>query len=256
MDFVFCPPIYVPIGNFHNEEWTDQSQEGNLHNFCYTRKHSFSFHSGITNKTRTQRFIIRFLTLYMLYICIQCTSLLIDVVILFVVQAGHHCARYVVYLVKLTSREKVSSLSIYISGDIGLFTVSKLTNCGKFKYWIDIINKTYSYMKSAITLWIKHAHLIVLQLSNSGLSVEFIASNNLISSHTFSLLIVPLRSDFDLIVAVTWLDQLWVDYVPKWFGLTSQPEMCVTRSELTNHKTKLLNMIYDTLHAIYLHAKC
>ena len=22
MDFVFCPPIYVPIGNFHNEEWT------------------------------------------------------------------------------------------------------------------------------------------------------------------------------------------------------------------------------------------
>ena len=62
------------------------------------------------------------------------------------------------------------------------FTVSKLTNCGKFKYWIDIINKTYSYMKSAITLWIKHAHLIVLQLSNSGLSVEFIASNNLISS--------------------------------------------------------------------------
>ena len=134
----------------------------------------------------------------MLYICIQCTSLLIDVAILFVVQAGHHCARYVVYLVKLTSREKVSSLSIYISGDIGLFTVSKLTNCGKFKYWIDIINKTYSYMKSAITLWIKHAHLIVLQLSNSGLSVEFIASNNLISSHTFSLLIVHLRSDFDL----------------------------------------------------------
>ena len=190
----------------------------------------------------------------MLYICIQCTSLLIDVAILFVVQAGHHCARYVVYLVKLTSREKVSSLSIYISGDIGLFTVSKLTNCGKFKYWIDIINKTYSYMKSAITLWIKHAHLIVLQLSNSGLSVEFIASNNLISSHTFSLLIVP-WSDFDLIVAVTWLEKLWVDYVPKWFGLTSQPEMCVTRSELTNHKTKLLNMIYDTLHAIYLHAK-
>ena len=41
-------------------------------------------------------------------------------------------------------------------------------------------------MKSAITLWIKHAHLIVLQLSNSGLSVEIIASNNLISSHTFS----------------------------------------------------------------------
>lgn len=132
----------------------------------------------------------------MLYICIQCTSLLIDVAILFVVQADHHCARYVVYLVKLTSREKVSSLVIYISGDKGLFTITKLTNCSKFKYWIDVINKTYSYMKSAITL--KHAHLIVLQLSNSGLSVEFIASNNLISSHTFSLLIVHLRSDFDL----------------------------------------------------------
>ena len=70
--------------------------------------------------------------------------------------------RHVVYLVKVTSREKVFSLNIYISDGMGLFTVSILTNCGKFRYQIDIISKTYSYVKSAITLWVKHAHLVAL----------------------------------------------------------------------------------------------
>ena len=81
---------------------------------------------------------------------------------------------------KLT-REKVSSLNIYIQ-----FAVSKFTNCGKFRYQIDHISKTYSYMKSATTLWVKHAHLVALQLSNTRISVEFIASNKLIKQSLHS----------------------------------------------------------------------
>ena len=83
--------------------------------------------------------------------------------------------------VKLSSREKVSSLNIYISDDIDLFAVSKLTECGKFRYQIDHISKTYICLKSATKLWVKHAHLVALQLSNTGLSVEFIASRKLIN---------------------------------------------------------------------------
>ena len=88
---------------------------------------------------------------------------------------------YVVYLVKLTFRDEVSSLIIYISSDIGLFSVSSVTNCGKFRYRIDIISKSYSYLKSAISLWVKHTHLVALQLSNTGLSIGFITSNKLIN---------------------------------------------------------------------------
>ena len=83
--------------------------------------------------------------------------------------------------------------NIFISDSIGLFIVSKFTTCGKFRYQIDIISKTYPYLKSAITLWVKCAHLAALQLSNTGLLLEFIASNKLISPYNFSVFIVHFR---------------------------------------------------------------
>ena len=82
---------------------------------------------------------------------------------------------------------------IFVSDSIGLFTVSKFMTCGKFRYQIDIISKTYPYLKSAITLWVKRAHLAALQLSNTGLLLEFIASNKLISPYNFSVFMVHFR---------------------------------------------------------------
>ena len=63
----------------------------------------------------------------------------------------------------------ISSLNIYISDDTGLFTVPKFTNCDKFRYQIDIIRQTYSYLKSVIRPWVIDAHLVKLQLSNTEL---------------------------------------------------------------------------------------
>lgn len=90
-------------------------------------------------------------------------------------------------LVKLTSREKVSNLNIHFSDDISLFAASRFTNCGiKLRYQTAYISKTSSYQKSAITLWVKHAHLVAWQRSNTGLSVKFIASNKLINQSLHS----------------------------------------------------------------------
>ena len=79
--------------------------------------------------------------------------------------SGKNVASYRLKVSKATkqlNRVFVSSLNIYISDDTGLFTVPKFTNCGKFRYQIDIIRKTHSYLKSAITLCVKDVYLVAL----------------------------------------------------------------------------------------------
>ena len=51
---------------------------------------------------------------------------------------------------KQLSRVFASSLNIYISDDTG------------FRYQIDIIRQTHSYLKSAITLCVKDVYLVAL----------------------------------------------------------------------------------------------
>ena len=71
----------------------------------------------------------------------------------------------------------------------GLKLIKKKENVhhqGNMVRQIQVRNRYYQQnlvlLKSAITpLWVKNAYLVSLQLSNSGLSVELIASNKLIN---------------------------------------------------------------------------